>query len=164
MSMSQRETRSAPCIRVGIYNQTYSLRSDGDGEYVRKLAEFVDDRMREVSAQTLIVDTVKVAILTSLKIADELHRVKELYEREKSRVDSVSSECSQMLEKVLEAPAPTGGEVRRQEDWSYEDIFEPLGPEKNTASRLGEQVAARLQSRRLAIRDEVSIDMEKEGE
>ena len=164
MSMSQREARSAPCIKVGIYNQTYSLRSDGDSEYVRKLAKFVDDHMREVSAQTLIVDTVKVAILTSLKIADELHRVKELYEREKSQVDSVSSECSQMLEKVLEAPAPNGREVSRQEDWSYEDIFEPLGPEKNTAGRLGEQVAARLQSRRLAIRDEISINLEKEEE
>ena len=31
-------------IRVEIYNQTYSIRSDGDNDYIRRLAEYVDGK------------------------------------------------------------------------------------------------------------------------
>ena len=61
-----------PTIRVEIYNQTYNIRSDGDSEYITELAEFVDNRMREISSGTLTVDSLKVAILAALHIADEL--------------------------------------------------------------------------------------------
>ena len=46
-------TTAAPTIRVEIYNQTYNIRSDGDSEYLTKLADFVDSRMREISSGTL---------------------------------------------------------------------------------------------------------------
>jgi len=37
-------------IRVEIYNQTYSIRSDGDNDYILDLAEYVDKKMREISS------------------------------------------------------------------------------------------------------------------
>ena len=40
-------------IRVEIYNQTYSIRSDGDNEYILDLAEYVDSKMREISSIAL---------------------------------------------------------------------------------------------------------------
>ena len=40
---------SEQTIRVEIYNQTYSIRSDGDNEYIHELAEYVDRKMREIS-------------------------------------------------------------------------------------------------------------------
>ena len=48
-------------IRVEIYNQTYSIRSDGDNDYILSLAEYVDSKMREISSGTLTVDSLKVA-------------------------------------------------------------------------------------------------------
>src|SRR5713101_8295737 len=92
---------TSPTIRVEIYNQTYSIRSDGDTEYIIQLAEFVDGRMREISSGTLTVDSLKVAILAALHIADELHRLKNLHEQADSQLAARSSECAEMLDRLL---------------------------------------------------------------
>ena len=68
--------QAAQSIRVEIYNQTYNIRSDGDNEYIMRLAEYVDGKMREISSGTLTVDSLKVAILAALHIADEFHQLK----------------------------------------------------------------------------------------
>ena len=95
------DAMGTPTIRVEIYNQTYNIRSDGDSEYVTELAEFVDRRMREISSGTLTVDSLKVAILAALHIADELHRLKRLHEQADSQLASRSAECAEMLDRLL---------------------------------------------------------------
>jgi cell division protein ZapA len=98
---SPTDTTGTPTIRVEIYNQTYNIRSDGDSEYVTSLAEFVDQRMREISSGTLTVDSLKVAILAALHIADELHRLKRLHEHADAQLASRSAECAEMLDRLL---------------------------------------------------------------
>src|SRR4051812_9774058 len=95
------EPTTTPTVRVEIYNQTYNIRSDGDTEYIIQLAEFVDSRMREISSGTLTVDSLKVAILAALHIADELHRLKNMHEQADSQLAARSSECAEMLDKLL---------------------------------------------------------------
>jgi len=94
-------TTAAPTIRVEIYNQTYNIRSDGDSEYLTKLADFVDSRMREISSGTLTVDSLKVAILAALHIADELHRLKQTHEQADAQLATRSAECAEMLDRLL---------------------------------------------------------------
>ena len=94
-------TGSSPTIRVEIYNQTYNIRSDGDTEYIIQLAEFVDSRMREISSGTLTVDSLKVAILAALHIADELHRLKNMHEQADAQLAARSAECAEMLDRLL---------------------------------------------------------------
>ncbi len=94
-------TTTSPTIRVEIYNQTYNIRSDGDTEYIIQLAEFVDSRMREISSGTLTVDSLKVAILAALHIADELHRLKHVHEQADSQLAARSAECAEMLDRLL---------------------------------------------------------------
>ncbi len=94
-------TTAAPTIRVEIYNQTYNIRSDGDTEYIIQLAEFVDSRMREISSGTLTVDSLKVAILAALHIADELHRLKQTHEQADAQLATRSAECAEMLDRLL---------------------------------------------------------------
>ena len=98
---SMEATTSSPTIRVEIYNQTYNIRSDGDTEYIIQLAEFVDSRMREISSGTLTVDSLKVAILAALHIADELHRLKNMHEQADSQLAARSAECAEMLDRLL---------------------------------------------------------------
>src|SRR5437867_10479860 len=100
-SSMETTTTAAPTIRVEIYNQTYNIRSDGDSEYLIKLADFVDSRMREISSGTLTVDSLKVAILAALHIADELHRLKNMHEQADSQLAARSSECAEMLDRLL---------------------------------------------------------------
>jgi cell division protein ZapA len=64
-----RDWEASPTIKVEIYDQAYTVRSDGDPEYLKQLAEYVDQRMREISSGTLTVDSRKVAILAALYIA-----------------------------------------------------------------------------------------------
>src|SRR5437764_5407951 len=101
MSSLKNPAQGTPTIRVEIYNQTYNSRTDGDSENVINLAEFVDNRMREISSGTLTVDSLKVAILAALHIADELHRLKRLHEQADSQLASRSSECAEMLDRLL---------------------------------------------------------------
>ena len=98
---SMETTTAAPTIRVEIYNQTYNIRSDGDSEYLTMLANFVDSRMREISSGTLTVDSLKVAILAALHIADELHRLKQTHEQADAQLATRSAECAEMLDRLL---------------------------------------------------------------
>ncbi|MBA3515949.1 MAG: cell division protein ZapA [Pyrinomonadaceae bacterium] len=98
---SMNTTTTAPTIKVEIYNQTYNIRSDGDTEYIIQLAEFVDSRMREISSGTLTVDSLKVAILAALHVADELHRLKHFHEQADAQLATRSAECAEMLDRLL---------------------------------------------------------------
>src|SRR5438876_6493304 len=99
-----KELEASPTIKVEIYDQAYTIRSDGDPEYIRKLAEYVDQRMREISSGTLTVDSRKVAILAALYIADELHQLRKIHEQADSQLATRSAECSEMLDRLLKAP------------------------------------------------------------
>lgn len=59
---------------VEIFGQRLGVRAEDDVARLQELARFVDHRMREVADQTSSVDSVKIAILTALNIADELFR------------------------------------------------------------------------------------------
>jgi cell division protein ZapA len=59
-------------VRVEIFDQAYNLRGS-DPEYILKLAEYVDAKMRAVAEATNTIDTVRLAVLAALNIADEFH-------------------------------------------------------------------------------------------
>lgn len=110
-----KDTSSATSIRIEIYNQTYSIRSiDGDSEYIMRLAEYVDGKMREISSKTLTVDSLKVAILAALQVADELHRLKNLHEKADEELASRSAECAEMLDRLLKAKATEEQQAEEQ--------------------------------------------------
>ena len=82
-------------IRVEIYDQAYSLRGI-DPEYLKKLAEYVDGKMRAVADQTATVDSLRLAVLAALNIADE-------YQMLKRHFDAVSAEINQRTGKMAGA-------------------------------------------------------------
>ena len=69
--MSDRPTR---VVSVEIFGQRFPIRSALDPSYVSDLAAFVDAKMRAVADETPAGDSLKLAILTALNIADELKR------------------------------------------------------------------------------------------
>jgi cell division protein ZapA len=77
--LASHPTSTAPAIRVEIYDQGYNLRGV-DGDYILKLAEFVDRKMRSVAEQTSTVDSLRLAVLAALNIADEYHILKKKYD------------------------------------------------------------------------------------
>lgn len=57
-------------LTVEIYDQPYHLRGE-DAEYMEKLAGLVDSKMRAVASQGTTVDSLRVAVLAALNIADQ---------------------------------------------------------------------------------------------
>ncbi len=66
-------------ISVDIYDQTYHLRGQ-DTEYIHRLAEIVDSKMRAVASHGKTVDSLRVAVLAALNIADELATLEQKYD------------------------------------------------------------------------------------
>ncbi|HUV68677.1 MAG TPA: cell division protein ZapA [Terracidiphilus sp.] len=70
--MAEEQARNATgYVTVDIYDQTYHL-SGQDVEHIRELAARVDAKMRAVAAQGRTVDSLRVAVLAALNLADEL--------------------------------------------------------------------------------------------
>ncbi len=88
-------------VKVEIYNQTYHIRGDGNNEYVTRLAAHVDRHMREIASGTLTVDSLRVAILAALHIADEMHQWKQRFEQLDAEVTKRSSECGELIDQIL---------------------------------------------------------------
>ena len=76
MAESLEVRRATTSVSVDIYDQTYHLRAS-DPDYIQKLAAMVDGKMRAVSANGNTVDSLRVAVLAALNIADELLRLQE---------------------------------------------------------------------------------------
>jgi cell division protein ZapA len=63
-------------VTVDIYDQSYRLRGQ-DPEYIHQLAAMVDGKMRLVASHGKTVDSLRVAVLAALNLADELARAEE---------------------------------------------------------------------------------------
>ena len=66
-------------IRVEIYDETYNLRGSVPA-YIQRLADVVDAKMRAVAQHTSTVDSLRVAVLAALNLADDYYQLKRKYE------------------------------------------------------------------------------------
>jgi cell division protein ZapA len=66
----------ADLVHVEIFGQTYSVKAGGDPGYVEKLAASVDEQMKDVSRASGAVDSLRVAVLAALNLADECVRLR----------------------------------------------------------------------------------------
>jgi cell division protein ZapA len=92
-------------VKVQIFGQTYTVHGDLDPIYVQKLATFVDEKMSAIADATATIDTVKVAVLAALSIADELHTI----QRDRGETDQLLKEqaerCLTLVERALKQTA-----------------------------------------------------------
>lgn len=64
-------------VEVTILGQKYTLKGDAQEDYIKNLAAFVDGKLKEVYSASPGITPLKAAILASLNIADELHKLQE---------------------------------------------------------------------------------------
>ena len=90
-------------IEVEIYDQKYSivLQSDMQEADVRRVAGDVDERMREISAVANTPDSLKIAVLTALHLAQELREQRKSSEQNDVIIRKKSDEWSHVLEELL---------------------------------------------------------------
>jgi len=87
--------------RVEILGRQYNITGISDRAYLEKLAEFVDSQMRQIVKTTGTVDTLKVAILTALNVADHYFSALEDNPRAEAKVERKIIALSNKIEKAL---------------------------------------------------------------
>src|ERR1700730_12909048 len=93
-------TNGSGSVQVEIFDQAYN-RGGSDSEYILKLAEYVDGKMRAVSEQTATVDSVRLAVLAALNIADEYHLLRRSMETPSPEARQRASKLANALDEVL---------------------------------------------------------------
>ena len=90
-------------IEVDIYDQRYAivLKEPLDESDVRSLADEVDGRMREIAELASTADSLRVAVLTALHLAQEIRELKKQYEDSDVLIQTKTNEWSRTLESVL---------------------------------------------------------------
>ena len=88
-------------IRVTIYDQEYQMRGQLDPEYIRKLAQFVDEKMRSIAKRTQTVESLRLAVLAALNIADEYHQLKARHEEMEKDAARRVDQCTEILDDLL---------------------------------------------------------------
>jgi cell division protein ZapA len=63
-------------VEVYILGQRYTIKGEASEEHIRKLAAFVDSKLKEVHNSSPNISPVKASILAALNIADELFKLK----------------------------------------------------------------------------------------
>ena len=89
-------------VQVQILGQQLPLRTEADPKYAIELAEFVDEKMREVTKMLPVASVSKVAILASLNIADELFKERANKQRTGNDFQDRTAHLTRRLDEVLD--------------------------------------------------------------
>lgn len=79
---------------VEIFGREYKIRGHADKNYIREMAKYVDDKMKELASSASVPSQDRLAILVALNIADELFQ-----ERAKSSetISAVEQRANQLI-------------------------------------------------------------------
>ena len=89
-------------MKIEIYDQSYNVTADGNEEYLTELAAYVDGKMRSIADATHMVDSLKVAVLAALNIADETFSMRKRQQEIEGPLRQRVETCVSMVEKALE--------------------------------------------------------------
>jgi cell division protein ZapA len=105
--------------QISVYGKTYNIKTDLSKVNPQDLADYVDQKMHELSSGKSKPSTIDLAILTALNIAGELFEARDILEQETSQKKSGQKEeqqkarhLVQMVEKELTQIKSSRGAVK----------------------------------------------------
>ena len=98
---AMKEKTDSKLIPVEIFGETYKVRGDEDKDYITDLARYVDSKMKSITESTRSGDSLKVAILAALNIADEYFKLQRKHEKSRIVVAEQANELTEVLDEVL---------------------------------------------------------------
>lgn len=88
-------------LKVRIYGAEYSIRGQADPAYIKAVAGYVDGKMLEVDKTVRVDSSLKVAILASLNIADELFRARSEKETVRLELEDKIQKLNELIDRQL---------------------------------------------------------------
>lgn len=89
-------------VPVEILGQRFPVRSTLDERYVQDLASYVDEKMRAAEDLTPGSDTLRVALVAALNLADELFRARAQDERPLESLADRAERLERLIDRALE--------------------------------------------------------------
>ncbi len=89
-------------VTVEIMGQRYPIRSSLDPEYIARLAQYVDDKIQSAAAQSPS-DSVRLAVLAALNIADEYFRLQNGSADTSGQLRLRTGEIEKLVDRALES-------------------------------------------------------------
>lgn len=83
-------------VEVRIYDQVYHLQGETDAAHAQELAQQVDERMRAVAEVTGAVDSLRIAVLAAIHLADEVSQLR-------ARLEELEGQVRERAERALDA-------------------------------------------------------------
>lgn len=93
-------------VTVEIAGQRYPIRSGLERAYVAELAAYVDAKMRLAVKETATGDSLKVAVLAALNIADELFRARQSGDGDREQWVARAADLERLLDDALGVADP----------------------------------------------------------
>jgi len=90
-------------IPIEIHGQRYPIRTALYQEYVARLAVYVDEKMRAAADSTPTSDSVRLAVLAALNLADELFRCRDATKARNGELAERTEELERLLDRLLMA-------------------------------------------------------------
>jgi len=90
-------------ISVEIHGQKYPIRSTLDQAYVTRLAAYVDEKMRAAADASPTGDSLRLAVLAALNVADELFRCRDVNRERSGELAERAGELERLVDRVLMA-------------------------------------------------------------
>ena len=100
--MSETLHRPSRVVSVEIQGARYAIRSDLDEQYIVRLAGYVDAKMQRAGNEVPTGESMKVAILAALNIADELFRLREASPPDHSELIRRAGEIERIVDQALD--------------------------------------------------------------
>ena len=89
-------------VKISIFGQEYSVKAPADETYIKKIAEYLDEKMREVqSGFSTTQSSTRIAILAGMNITDELFTAKQAGESDSSEAEEKISSLIELIDESL---------------------------------------------------------------
>ena len=92
----------ARVIHVDIQGHRYAIKSELDPKYVGDIAAYVDQRMERVGRELATTDSLRLAVIAALNIADELFRARQATSGAAAQLLSRAADIERIVDAALD--------------------------------------------------------------
>ena len=86
-------------VEVQILGQSYSIKTDEEEEYIKTLAKYIDEKLKEIYNMVPSITQTKATVMAAFGIADELFKIK----MQQENLDKLIDEKTKILSGFLDS-------------------------------------------------------------
>ncbi len=89
-------------VSISIFGQEYSVKAPADPEYIKRIGEYLDGKMREVqSGFSTTQSSTRIAILAAMNITDELFNSRQSGDSKDTEVEQKISSLIELIDESV---------------------------------------------------------------